>query len=177
MSLYVGIDYSMSSPAVCVCEGDFAYANCRFYFLTSVKKRTIKTEQYEGELHKDWTQLEERFNHIATWAVSKVPPGAKVAVEDYAYGAKGKVFEIGENTGILKHKLWSAGIDFSVVPPTVVKKTATGKGNADKSAMMAAFHQETGVDIQLLLGTKTENPASDLTDAYFLCKWIAKFSN
>ena len=38
----IGIDYSLSSPAICVCRGDFKFDNCKIYYLTNVKK-------YEGD--------------------------------------------------------------------------------------------------------------------------------
>jgi len=36
----IGIDYSLSSPGVCVntSEGEFRYEDCTFYFLTNTKK-------------------------------------------------------------------------------------------------------------------------------------------
>ena len=36
----IGIDYSLSSPGVCVntSEGEFKYEDCTFYYLTSTKK-------------------------------------------------------------------------------------------------------------------------------------------
>ena len=36
----IGIDYSLSSPGVCVntSEGEFDYEDCTFYFLTNTKK-------------------------------------------------------------------------------------------------------------------------------------------
>ena len=36
----IGIDYSLSSPGVCVntSEGEFKYEDCTFYFLTNTKK-------------------------------------------------------------------------------------------------------------------------------------------
>ena len=37
----IGIDYSLSSPAICVCRGEFKLDNCKIYYLTNVKK-------YEG---------------------------------------------------------------------------------------------------------------------------------
>ena len=58
-----------------------------------------------------------------------------VALEDYAFAAKGRVFHIAENTGILKYKLFQQGIPLETISPSAVKKNATGKGNADKEMM------------------------------------------
>jgi Holliday junction resolvasome RuvABC endonuclease subunit len=88
-------------------------------------------------------------------------------------GSKGRVFHIAENTGILKYRLWKYGVDFEAVPPTVIKKFATGKGNADKEKMQTAFVAENNLDIKFELGMteKQWNPSSDIIDAYWICKY------
>jgi len=56
----------------------------------------------------------------------------KVFMEGYAFGATGRVFQIAENTGSLKYQLWKEGLGYDVYPPSMIKKFATGKGNANK---------------------------------------------
>ena len=48
-----GIDYSLSSPAICICTGDFHIDNCKIYFKTNVKKYSgsFLKGQIEGETH------------------------------------------------------------------------------------------------------------------------------
>ena len=94
-------------------------------------------------------------------------------MENYAYGATGRVFNIAENTGILKKQLREAGFKYTVIPPTVIKKYATGKGNASKDLMYETFLSETQVDLQSQLSpksTKISNPVSDIVDSYYICK-------
>jgi hypothetical protein len=95
-------------------------------------------------------------------------------VEGYANAATtNRVFQVAENTGLLKYKLYQLGIPVTVIPPTEVKKHATGKGNADKNAMYTAFIHETGDNIKALLTPKREecvSPVSDIVDSYFICK-------
>jgi len=64
-------------------------------------------------------------------------------------------------------------IPYITVPPTVLKKFATGKGNANKELMQEAFMLETGWDIKALLGQteKQWNPSSDIIDAYYLVRY------
>src|SRR5690606_25536350 len=95
-----------------------------------------------------------------------------VSLEGYAMGAKGKVFHIGENTGCLKQVIWKNGVRYISPPPTVVKKFATGKGNANKEKMEEAFFAETSFDIRKAIGQSenTFNPSSDLIDAYYMAK-------
>ena len=47
----------------------------------------------------------------------------------------GSLFQIAENCGILKYRLQEENLPYSTVVPSVVKKGATGKGNADKDMM------------------------------------------
>lgn len=72
----------------------------------------------------------------------------QVAIEGYAFGAKGKVFHIAENTGVLKYRLHQTGIPVEVIPPSAIKKQASGKGNANKEEMYKAFLKETFVNLQ-----------------------------
>jgi len=63
-------------------------------------------------------------------------------------------------------------VSFVTIPPTVVKKIATGKGNANKEAMETAFLQETNFNFKALfnLSPKQWNPSSDLIDSFYICK-------
>ena len=55
----IGIDYSLSSPGVCVntSEGEFKYEDCTFYFLTNTKKydatfKDLGSVRFIGSPHK-----------------------------------------------------------------------------------------------------------------------------
>jgi hypothetical protein len=99
---------------------------------------------------------------------------ALIFLEGYAMGAKGLVFDIAENTSILKHKLWKSGFSITCVPPTVIKKFATGKGNATKDGMNDAFIKDTGVKLMPIFQPKAESvgsPVGDLVDSFYMCKY------
>ena len=81
-----------------------------------------------------------------------------VILEDYAYAATGRVFNIGENTGILKYRLLHKDIPFYEVTPTVIKKYDTGKGNAKKEMMLSNFITTTGVNIHDVMNYAGDNP-------------------
>lgn len=171
----IGIDYSMTSPAVTLIDGDRTIC----WFLTSVKKNQI-TQTFGvftcvGDIYPDFLCQEQRYDLISDWAVSKcrVDPDALI-IEDYAMGAKGKVFHIGENCGLLKHKLWKEKLRFDVIAPTALKKFAAGKGNADKCMMHSAFIEHTGIDLMKSMDKETKDcgsPVSDIVDSYFLAKY------
>ena len=104
--------------------------------------------------------------------------GCEVFIEGYAFATSGKshVRSVAENTGLLKHKMYKANQSFTSIPPTVIKKYATGKGNANKEVMYEAFSAEllTPTDLQERLrpnSKKLSNPVTDLVDAYFIAKW------
>ena len=60
---------------------------------------------------------------------------------------------------------------YQTVVPSVVKKGATGKGNADKDMMYEAFKKETKLNLKKIFDTeKVGNPISDIADSYFIQK-------
>lgn len=165
----VGIDYSLTSPCVCVKDEK----NIMFYYLTKKKKHLGKiADNIIGEEHREYNTPIERFSNISTWVMSKLPKSLKVYIEGYSYGSKGQaLFQIAENCGILKYKLLERNIPYEIIVPSVVKKGATGKGNADKDMMYEAFNKETKIDLKKLFDTdKVGNPISDIADSYFIQK-------
>lgn len=171
-----GIDYSMTTP--CICTGTFSdtfeYKDFKFFFLTSKPKVTgvwLKGQIY-GALHPLYNNQESRFNNISNWAIGVCKHMDFITLEGYSMGSKGQVFTIGENTGILKNKLWQNNKTFVSVAPTVIKKFATGKGNSDKEAMFNAFLKETNVDLVTIFSLKRpDSPVNDIVDSYFLAKY------
>lgn len=169
----------MTSPCLTLHEGsEFSHQNCSFYYFTSVKKRLLNTHPFYGTFMPEWSCNEERFDYLANWALDKLPlhDSIKVGLEGYAYNATGSsVFEIAENTAILKHHLWKAGITPVIVPPPAIKKSATGKGNSSKYMMIQHFRKVTGIDLEEVFktkGTDVENPTSDIADSFFLCRYL-----
>lgn len=196
--LLAGIDYSLTSPAVCLFDGEigeWSVDRCEFHFLSKTKKYSEIDEfvkpknkrgyrvrvtgspypaEYEGGNENDCG----RYDFLSAWVLSLVHECSGVALEDYAFAAKGRVFHIAENGGILKWKLWEECVPCVLVEPTVVKKFGAGKGNSTKPDMHAAFKKETGVDLwKKITPDKKDvgNPTSDMVDAYFICKWLHDF--
>jgi Holliday junction resolvasome RuvABC endonuclease subunit len=172
----VGIDYSTASPCICIQVGE----DYDFHYLTRVKKLVQYTESdmctFSGTLlpkTQDFDSKTQQYDFIAKWAMQILQSYTidHVWIEDYAFGATGKVFHIGENTGLLKHKLMRSFIPFSVVPPTVIKKEMIGKGNAKKEEIVEKFIKDTKSPLFSLLDTTTMNPASDIADSYFICRY------
>ena len=182
-----GIDYSLTSPAICVYKeeedgGHFDFDRCVFYYLS----RTERQQQLAAgcglgnivaEPYPEWSTEEERHENLSSWTMQLIRGCAEVYIEGYAFATSGKSYvrSIAENTGLLKHKMWSARIPFKTFPPSVIKKYATDKGNADKELMYEAFTDEllTPTDLKELLTPKSKkitNPVSDIVDSYFIAK-------
>ena len=169
----VGIDYSMTSPAICI--GDGTFANCKIQYLTPTKKygKSYLNGKISGSYYGTWTSEEFRYDYISNWVLAQVPPNSDVYLEGYAFAAKGQVYNIGENTGLLKYKLYKLDIHPFMPTPTQVKKQATGKGNASKTMMHDAFVERTEVDLTEVMETHAEaNPLTDVVDSFFIHTFI-----
>jgi len=151
-----GIDYSLTSPAICVYkdenDGLFDFDKCVVHYLSNnERQQQLATgsglDNLKAEPYPEWNTEEERHG----------------------------VRSIAENTGLLKNKMWRSKITFKTYPPTVIKKFATGKGNANKEQMYDAFVDEslTPTDLKEQLTPKAKkiiNPISDIVDSYFIAK-------
>ena len=169
----VGIDYSLTSPAICI-NIDNADV-LMFYYLTNKKKYIGKmSEDIIGFEHKEYDTPIRRFTYISDFIFDHVSGliNPIIFIEGYSFGSKGQgIFQIAENCGILKYRLQEAKIPYETVVPSVVKKGATGKGNADKDMMYESFNKETNIDLKKVFDTdKIGNPLSDIADSYFIQK-------
>lgn len=182
----IGIDYSLTSPAICVHDLNtpWSFENCHFGFLTKRKALdgSFLQGRIRGKLFRDYSTDLVRFIQNAIDLKSFVSPMTlddHVAVEGYAFGARGmRIFQIGEATGILiqmmiieNGSLLNKGRHITRPSPSSIKKYATGKGNANKEAMYEAFSEETGINLAAELHLRsTDSPVDDLVDSYWICK-------
>jgi hypothetical protein len=173
--MVIGIDYSLTSPAMCVMV-EPTYNKCMFYYLTSNKKMVGTFGNAVGYEHKEYFSEQERYDNIAEFFLNKIPLRPKIPqvfIEDYSFGSTGRVFHIAENCGLLKYKLWEIGLKFTTIAPSAIKKFATEKGNADKQKMYDTFLEETGQNlIQFYSKTGTlGSPVTDIVDSYYIAKY------
>jgi Holliday junction resolvasome RuvABC endonuclease subunit len=90
----------------------------------------------------------ERIHFILTEVMKLIDIETLVVIEDFSFASKGSsLFQIAGLGYIIRHELWSQGIDFILVPPTVLKKFVTGAGNSDKSVMLKEIYKRWGADI------------------------------
>lgn len=176
-----GIDYSMTSPAICVHDGSdsMSFDRCSLYYISRQKRLIDKFgKNIQGNEYPPHKTDMERFIGLSKWSMNILQKHkvTHVFLEGYSMGSKGKVFHIAENTAMLKVGIHLAGIELESVPPTTIKKFATGKGNSDKVKMFSCFHEYEpgGVDLQQMITPNKKtigNPVSDIVDAYFICKY------
>tara|TARA_B100000287_G_scaffold67364_1_gene58913 strand:+ start:144 stop:737 length:594 start_codon:yes stop_codon:yes gene_type:complete len=182
-----GIDYSLTSPAICIYieeedGGHFDFDRCVFHYLSNSKKQQSNAagsgiEGLKPEPYPEWKTEEERHEKLCHWAYNIIQGCEEVFLEGYAFATVGKshVRSVAENTGLLKHKLWKMKVPFKTYPPTVIKKYATGKGNANKEVMYDAFISEllTPPNLKDILTPKSKkiiSPVSDIVDSYYIAK-------
>lgn len=100
----------------------------------------IQTDTWKHPAQLTGPERLEWFRAEVEDTVSRIKPTC-VAVEGYAFGAKAQQHKLGELGGIVKHQLWVMGVDTLIVPPTSLKKFATGKGACPKGAVMVAVYK------------------------------------
>ena len=172
-----GIDYSINGPGITIFEGnEFVFKNTKNYYLTNMKKYdmdvselNIYGELITGNFKSDF----ERWDFNGSWAYNIIKECDFVYMEGYSLGSKSSMaFQIAENASIIKYKMYKNNIPFKVIPPTTIKKFASGKGNASKEIMEEAFMNETNIDLKpLFKQTKKQwNPSGDIVDSYYICK-------
>ncbi len=129
----IGIDQSLTGTGVCV--------------LTSNRVETRLLEPSKGlhPVHRlRWFRAE--FRALLDPG-NGADPRTLVVFEGYGYGAKNShSHALGELGGVLKLALLDAGLEAAVVPPSVLKKFVTGKGNAPKDQVAKELFKRFGVD-------------------------------
>lgn len=177
---YIGIDYSMTSPAVTIITaGSFE----SHFFAQNKKQEGNSPPHFFSYPYPVHTSLDiDRYSRIANWAFTVTNPRESdiICIEGYSMGSVGAVFSIAENTAILKSMFYLNNIKYHVVAPTTLKKFATGKGNADKLQMYEAFKEKTKTDPRRIFGaerTKLGSPFTDIADSYWLASYAQEIEN
>lgn len=183
ISVIAGIDYSMSCPAITISQisdqDSFSFSTIeKTYFMTNVSKYvgSFMDNKIVGLKLDEYSDNQERYDSISNrfLTIMRQHKVDSVAIEGYSYGSSvGLAFNIAENCGLLKHKMWLNRLPFSVYAPSAIKKFAAQKGNANKDLMYESFVGENNIDIKNSLcytKTKIDSPIGDIVDSYYICK-------
>ena len=175
-----GVDYSITCPAICIHDDNnpLTWDNCLWYYnQKGHKQHETNFPAFNSDRFFDNKDI--RLYALADWALSIIVEHNvdAVALEGYAMGACGRVFDIAEATGLLKSYLRKAGIPLYIFAPTFNKKSFSGKGNANKEKMIDTFNQKNKINIAESMGYKPDyfgSPISDIVDSYSLIDTFLK---
>lgn len=138
----ISIDPSLTCTGIAVHDGD------------NIVTEAIKPKHRRGICRLQY------IRDMICLRLDRYSPEAAI-VENYSYGSKGRaLFDIGELGGVLKTAVHEYGIPIVLVPPTVLKMYAVGKGNADKNDVADAISSKWSVQFN----------TTDEADAYALLR-------
>jgi crossover junction endodeoxyribonuclease RuvC len=102
-----------------------------------------------------------RFSDIADKIIDELEPNDVITIEGFSYGSKGKGVSFQYGLGwIIRYLLMERGYNYIEVPPTSVKKFATGKGNTKKDEMVLPIYKKWGF----------EHTSDNVRDAFVLAQ-------
>lgn len=125
---FMGIDPSLSATGICLPTGETT--------------RWVPPKGFVGDQRLAW------FEHqMLTATVNPMTIPNLVILEGYAYGRANQAHQLGELGGIIRLTLRKAFVPYVVVPPSTLKKYATGKGNASKEEVLVQAVLRRGVEM------------------------------
>jgi Holliday junction resolvasome RuvABC endonuclease subunit len=170
-----GIDYSVNSPAVVRIhiDSDLNETDISYLGFSDVKKTAeidknniiyYNKKQFNNYIEKIYWFRDNILDFM------KLDKDDIVGLESYAFCAKGKVFNIAEATFSIKSAIYDSGAKLRTYEPTLIKKFSTGKGTANKEAMLEEFNRS---EYKELFGDlPSNNPKEDLVDAFYIAKLL-----
>lgn len=146
-AMFVGLDLSLTGTGLIVLDQDSCI----------LEQKLIKTEK------KNFQSEEERFVFILN-KLSFIPNIVrlkKVYIEGPSFASKGRsILQMGALNFLVRVFLYSKNIEFSIIPPKMLKKFHCGNGAAKKDEVIDLVEET--------LGVRFEN--HNLADAYGLAR-------
>jgi len=151
----IGVDQSYRSSGIVILDDD----------------KIIHCERYVTDPLLDiYDRAAILADHLTSLTLEYKPE--KIALEGLSFGSKGNVTrDLGGLLFTLILTLRSIGYAPVVLPPTTVKKVATGKGNSKKDAMITSLPKDARERFDEL-GVKKTTGLSDLADAYWIGRTV-----
>lgn len=173
--IFLGLDLSMKGTgAYKIILNDDGSKEFDFMGFTEVKKvssdkvHLTKKEMYDSNYPRFYFVAKKLKEFIG----NETDATYYAVVEDYSQGSVHRVFDIAEFIGIVKFELLTMGIDISIktIPPTTIKKYASGNGLADKMQLHWKYSEEEDSDLKADLSQweHAVSPRADIVDAYFM---------
>ena len=99
----------------------------------------IYCDTCKGSVYKPKSKGVERLRDISNEIATHFGHVDVAIIEGYSFGSQGRAtFNIGELGGVVRLSLFYAGVPFVEAAPSLLKKFATGKGNANKDEVLAS---------------------------------------
>ena len=143
---HVGIDLSLRGTGM---------------LLLNEKYEIIEQELISTNAKQD---TEERILEIADKLsfIKNIKNLKTLSIEGLAFGARGqRMLELAALHYYIRIMFYDEKIPFKVIPPTVIKKYLTGKGNSKKDLMLMKAYKKWGVEFE----------DDNLCDAYCLARY------
>lgn len=159
----MGIDQSLTCTGVCI------ISTAEDGVRTSIVSDAIHTEPTMKDPVADVLVRSMRIAEALKETTELYNPDY-IAMENLSYGSVGNATR---NLAILFGVICTTlGIDQpSVVPPTTLKKFATGNGKATKKDMLAAIEKEDKALFDYLDAKTIKSGKYDIADAYWIARW------
>ena len=151
---------------------DQSYTSCGLVLLNE-EGTILNSDLFKADKSKDRiAQAHQISTMIGSFCLLHEP--THIYIEGLAFGMMGNVTRdlAGLQFVIINHLRYRHGYDekVEIIPPTTLKKFATGKGNSKKEILyeMLPENVKTYIDD---LGVKKTTGRYDMTDAYYLAKY------
>ena len=164
MAIIIGLDLSLTATGLVIIK---AYPNVHTDPI--LYNETIEDQiLIESSAKEETTPRIIKINDRITKIIVKHKPNL-VVMEGPAFGVQksSSIFTLGELAGLVKVTMYTMEQRFMVIPPAVLKKWVTGKGNAKKDLMLLKVYKKFGVEFD----------DDNLCDAYALAKYGFQFLN
>lgn len=133
----IGLDLSLTSTGI----ADFTHDG-------QVITKTIRSASNGKAVTDQYDRLANIVREIADYISSQGPHPALVLIEGPSYGSKGAgTWDRAGLWWLVACLIIDRKHPLAVVPPAVLKKYATGRGNADKTAMAVALQKRWGIEL------------------------------
>lgn len=134
----IGLDLSLTSTGL----ADFTH-NGR-----EVVTMTIRTNSLGNRTEDQHKRLTNIVTEISKHVLAQAGSPDLIVVEGPSYGSKGAgTWDRAGLWWLVTSHIIDRGWPLAVIPPAVLKKYATGRGNADKTAMAVAVQKRWGVEL------------------------------
>lgn len=138
--MIVGIDPSLTATCLAYCK------HPPEPLAEALVLTTISTKAAGHDLLSRFS----RYRHLVreVIAICNQAGARRIILEGYSFGSQGNATTWTHEYGALLRESLSQRFDVREVPPTTIKKFATGKGNADKMAVAVAITKRWGLTLQ-----------------------------